>query len=50
MDYMNMYLNGDIKFRDIPLSELNDKILREAAIRDGKEYVNGNNFSNRIKL
>ena len=40
MDYMDMYLNEEIKFRDIPLEKLNEQILREAALRDGKEYVN----------
>ena len=40
IDYTALYLSHNINFRDIPLSELNDKILMEAAIRDGKDYVN----------
>ena len=39
IDYTNLYLSNSINFRDIPLSELNETILRKAAIWNCKDYI-----------
>ena len=39
IDYTELYLSRNIRFKDIPLSELNEIILRKAAIWNGKDYI-----------
>jgi len=39
VDYTYLYLTHKIKFRDIPLSKLNFKILKNAAKLDTKDYI-----------
>ena len=39
IDYTDLYLSRNIRFKDIPLSELNETILRKAAIWNGKDYI-----------
>ena len=38
-DYTNLYLDHKIEFTDIPLVNYTTKILSEAAVRNGMEYV-----------
>ena len=39
IDYFNLYVSHNIKFKDIPLSELNKDILKLAAVWDKKDYI-----------
>ncbi len=39
IDYFNLYVSHNIKFKDIPLSALNKDILKLAAVWDKKDYI-----------